>query len=276
MSTQKCAMERGLLINVDHPFVSVVRDFPTDAFIHMVFPSSRTEKKGKDLGFLRNTGVNQTNTLMRNGKFSQRIRPNLPDLPVLTATFAATLAKHRGNPQVYIRCMKSGLVLAHKRVRYHEPEHWKFGEEGNKYFRHATGQLYAISKDLATYISINQKVLHKYVNEDVSLGSWFIRLDVEHIDDRKLCCGTLPGASSFCDRYRVWKASSKEYVGAFVDLTHIECLSRICPSWASVDVRANGVNKGVGVSGLLGQVIHEKDMTSPIDYVLCVGHFRLK
>ncbi|GJT79588.1 alpha,alpha-trehalose-phosphate synthase [UDP-forming] 1-like protein [Tanacetum coccineum] len=44
----------------------------------------------------------------------------------------------------------------------------------------------------------------------------------------------------------------------------------------SVDVRANGVNKGVGVSGLLGQVIHEKDMTSPIDYVLCVGHFRLK
>jgi len=41
-------------------------------------------------------------------------------------------------------------------VRYHEPEHWKFGDEGNKYFRHATGQLYAISKDLATYISINK------------------------------------------------------------------------------------------------------------------------
>ncbi|GJS95344.1 alpha,alpha-trehalose-phosphate synthase [UDP-forming] 1-like protein [Tanacetum coccineum] len=41
----------------------------------------------------------------------------------------------------------------------------------------------------------------------------------------------------------------------------------------SVEVRANGVTKGVGVSGLLGQIIHEKDMTSPIDYVLCVGHF---
>lgn len=40
-------------------------------------------------------------------------------------------------------------------VKYHEPEYWKFGEEGNKYFRHATGQIYAISKDLATYISIN-------------------------------------------------------------------------------------------------------------------------
>jgi len=41
-------------------------------------------------------------------------------------------------------------------VKYHEPEYWKFGDEGNKYFRHATGQIYAISKDLAAYISINQ------------------------------------------------------------------------------------------------------------------------
>jgi len=41
-------------------------------------------------------------------------------------------------------------------VKYYEPEYWKFGEAGNRYFRHATGQLYAISKDLATYISENQ------------------------------------------------------------------------------------------------------------------------
>ncbi|EFH48581.1 hypothetical protein ARALYDRAFT_910954 [Arabidopsis lyrata subsp. lyrata] len=26
-------------------------------------------------------------------------------------------------------------------VKYHEPEYWKFGEEGNKNFRHATGQI---------------------------------------------------------------------------------------------------------------------------------------
>ncbi|MFS7984857.1 putative galactosylxylosylprotein 3-beta-galactosyltransferase [Helianthus anomalus] len=122
------------------------------------------------------------------------------DVHVNIATLGATLAKHRSNPRVYIGCMKSGPVLAHKGVRYHEPEHWKFGEEGNKYFRHATGQLYAISKDLATYISINQNVLHKYVNEDVSLGSWFIGLDVEHIDDRRLCCGTPPD----CE----WKAQA--------------------------------------------------------------------
>ncbi|KAJ1422940.1 Glycosyl transferase, family 31 [Sesbania bispinosa] len=69
---------------------------------------------------------------------------------------------------------------------------------GNKYFRHATGQLYAISKDLATYISTNQHVLHKYANEDVSLGAWCIGLDVDHIDDRRLCCGTPPGEDFSC------------------------------------------------------------------------------
>ncbi|XP_060209142.1 probable beta-1,3-galactosyltransferase 2 isoform X2 [Lycium barbarum] len=114
------------------------------------------------------------------------------DVHLNIGTLAATLATHRSKPRVYIGCMKSGPILAQKGVRYHEPEHWKFGGDGNKYFRHATGQLYAISKDLAAYISINRHILHKYANEDVTLGSWFIGLDVEHIDDRKLCCGTPP------------------------------------------------------------------------------------
>ncbi|KAI3680862.1 hypothetical protein L6452_35639 [Arctium lappa] len=41
----------------------------------------------------------------------------------------------------------------------------------------------------------------------------------------------------------------------------------------SVEVRANGVTKGAAISGILGQIIHDKDMKTPIDYVLCVGHF---
>ncbi|CAK7347062.1 unnamed protein product [Dovyalis caffra] len=114
------------------------------------------------------------------------------DVHVNLGMLAATLARHRSKPRVYIGCMKSGPVLSQKNVKYHEAEYWKFGEEGNKYFRHATGQIYAISKELATYISINQPILHKYANEDVSLGSWFIGLDVEHIDDRNMCCGTPP------------------------------------------------------------------------------------
>ncbi|KAG9153801.1 hypothetical protein Leryth_005919 [Lithospermum erythrorhizon] len=78
------------------------------------------------------------------------------DVHVNIGTLASTLSRHSLKPRVYIGCMKSGPVLAQKGVRYHEPEHWKFGESGAKYFRHATGQLYAISKDLATYISTNQ------------------------------------------------------------------------------------------------------------------------
>ncbi|KAH6780486.1 Galactosyltransferase family protein [Perilla frutescens var. hirtella] len=122
------------------------------------------------------------------------------DVHVNIATLGETLARHRRKPRVYIGCMKSGPVLSQRGVRYHEPEFWKFGDNGNKYFRHATGQLYAISKDLATYISVNKHVLHKFANEDVSLGSWFIGLDVQHIDDRRLCCGTHPD----CE----WKAQA--------------------------------------------------------------------
>ncbi|KAG1363632.1 putative beta-1,3-galactosyltransferase 8 [Cocos nucifera] len=77
------------------------------------------------------------------------------DVHVNLGMLATTLTRYRAKPRIYIGCMKSGPVLSQKGVKYHEPESWKFGEEGNKYFRHATGQIYAISKDLATYISIN-------------------------------------------------------------------------------------------------------------------------
>ncbi|XP_071691194.1 beta-1,3-galactosyltransferase 7-like [Rutidosis leptorrhynchoides] len=122
------------------------------------------------------------------------------DVHVNLGMLASTLDRHQLKPRVYIGCMKSGPVLSQKNVKYHEPEYWKFGEEGNKYFWHATGQIYAISNDLAAYISTNQRILHKYANEDVSLGAWFIGLDVDHIDDRNMCCGTPPD----CE----WKAET--------------------------------------------------------------------
>ncbi|XP_022844685.1 beta-1,3-galactosyltransferase 7-like isoform X3 [Olea europaea var. sylvestris] len=140
------------------------------------------------------------------------------DVHVNLGTLAATLARHRSKPRIYIGCMKSGPVLHQKNVKYHEPEYWKFGEEGNKYFRHATGQIYAISKDLAKYISINQPILHKFANEDVSLGAWFIGLEVEHIDDRNMCCGTPPQ----CE----WKAQAGNVCVASFDWT----CSGICKS----------------------------------------------
>ncbi|KAG9155025.1 hypothetical protein Leryth_012204 [Lithospermum erythrorhizon] len=148
------------------------------------------------------------------------------DVHVNLGMLGSSLARHQSKPRVYIGCMKSGPVLSHRGDKYHEPEHWKFGEDGNKYFRHATGQLYAISKDLATYISVNRHILHKYANEDVSLGSWFIGLDVEHIDDRSLCCGTPD-----CE----WKALAGNPCAASFDWT----CSGICKS----EERMNAVHQ---------------------------------
>ncbi|KAK9167816.1 hypothetical protein Scep_003007 [Stephania cephalantha] len=135
------------------------------------------------------------------------------DVHINLGTLASTLAKYRNKPRIYIGCMKSGPVLSQKGVKYHEPEYWKFGEEGNKYFRHATGQIYAISKDLANYIAVNSRILHRFANEDVSLGSWLIGLEVEHVDDRSMCCGTPPDcewktqAGSVCVASFDWSCS---------------------------------------------------------------------
>ncbi|GAB4846615.1 threalose-6-phosphate phosphatase [Ancistrocladus abbreviatus] len=41
----------------------------------------------------------------------------------------------------------------------------------------------------------------------------------------------------------------------------------------SVEVRAVGVTKGAAIDRILGEIVHSKPLTSPIDYVLCIGHF---
>lgn len=41
----------------------------------------------------------------------------------------------------------------------------------------------------------------------------------------------------------------------------------------SVEVRSVGVSKGAAIDRILGEIVHSKCMTTPIDYVLCIGHF---
>ncbi|XP_048332634.1 alpha,alpha-trehalose-phosphate synthase [UDP-forming] 1 isoform X1 [Ziziphus jujuba] len=41
----------------------------------------------------------------------------------------------------------------------------------------------------------------------------------------------------------------------------------------SVEVRAVGVTKGAAIDRILGEIVHNKGMKDPIDYVLCIGHF---
>ncbi|KAJ4835486.1 putative beta-1,3-galactosyltransferase 8 [Turnera subulata] len=156
------------------------------------------------------------------------------DVHLNLGTLTSTLARYRSKPRIYIGCMKSGPVLSQKGLKYYEPEYWKFGEEGNKYFRHATGQIYAISKDLAAYISLNSPILHRYANEDVSLGSWLIGLEVEHIDERSMCCGTPPD----CE----WKAQAGNVCVASFDWS----CSGICRSVERMKQVHNSCGEGEG------------------------------
>lgn len=51
-------------------------------------------------------------------------------MDIFAATLGAELARYRLKARFYIGCMKSGLFLLG--MRYHEPEYWKFGEEGGR------------------------------------------------------------------------------------------------------------------------------------------------
>ncbi|KAF8114851.1 hypothetical protein N665_0033s0041 [Sinapis alba] len=99
----------------------------------------------------------------------------------------STLAAHLENPRAYIGCMKSGEVFPEPNQKWYEPEWWKFGDK-KAYFRHAYGEMYVITHALASFVSINRDILHSYAHDDVSTGSWFVGLDVKHVDEGKFCC----------------------------------------------------------------------------------------
>jgi hypothetical protein len=64
-------------------------------------------------------------------------------------------------------------VYVNSDSKYYEPDHWKFGTEGNNYFRHATRQLYAVTRDLATYISANRWVVIMVCNTIYQISCLF-------------------------------------------------------------------------------------------------------
>ncbi|KAL2521188.1 Beta-1 [Forsythia ovata] len=223
-----CATDKNMFLSHVIPWRHVRSLDSSIAKLRMELPSTKNSRKIGNFENFSTIAVHPGSTEKRKMTFmvigintafsSRKRRDSVRETWMPRGTLAATLARHRSRPRIYIGCMKSGPVIYQKNVKYHEPEYWKFGEEGNKYFRHATGQIYAISKDLAKYISINQPILHKFANEDVSLGAWFIGLEVEHIDDHNMCCGTPPQ----CE----WKAQAGNVCVASFDWS----CSGICKS----------------------------------------------
>ncbi|XP_028069616.1 probable beta-1,3-galactosyltransferase 8 isoform X2 [Camellia sinensis] len=78
-------------------------------------------------------------------------------------------------------------------------------------------------------------ILHRYANEDVSLGSWFIGLEVEHVDHRSMCCGSPPD----CE----WKAEAGNVCVASFDWS----CSGICKSAERMKNVHNTCGEGDGV-----------------------------
>ncbi|KAL2544293.1 putative beta-1 [Forsythia ovata] len=111
------------------------------------------------------------------------------DIYVNIDALGAVLSSHLDKPRAYIGCMKSGEVFSQPSHKWYEPDWWKFGD-GKSYFRHASGEIFAISQALAQFTSINRLFLHMYSHDDVSAGSWFIGLDVKHVDEGKFCCSS--------------------------------------------------------------------------------------
>jgi len=115
-------------------------------------------------------------------KVDDDIAMNLPEL-------SAYLKTRGKQPNLYFGCMTSGQVLG-EGSKWHEPEKWRFGGAAS-YPRYASGQIYGVSRAVALYIGANQRLLHRYANEDVSVGVWLLGLDVEYLDEKRLCCDSL-------------------------------------------------------------------------------------
>lgn len=111
------------------------------------------------------------------------------DIYVNIDTLGAALASHLDKPRIYLGCMKSGEVFSEPSHKWYEPEWWKFGDK-KSYFSYASGEMYVISRVLAKFVSINRSILRTYAHDDVSIGSWFIGLDVKHLNEAKFCCST--------------------------------------------------------------------------------------
>jgi hypothetical protein len=48
--------------------------------------------------------------------------------------------------------------------------------------------VYGLSGPVARYIGRNGPILHRFANEDVTLGAWLVGLEVTHVDERRFCC----------------------------------------------------------------------------------------
>mmetsp|Transcript_13969 Transcript_13969/g.42127 ORF Transcript_13969/g.42127 Transcript_13969/m.42127 type:complete len:589 (-) Transcript_13969:1356-3122(-) len=114
------------------------------------------------------------------------------DVLVNLKALAAYLRERRTQGNLYMGCMKSGAVLSDRKYKWFEPDSWRFGDGADggapQYMRHASGQFYGVSAPVARYIKQTAPILHKYANEDITVGTWLLGLDVDYVNEKRMCC----------------------------------------------------------------------------------------
>lgn len=112
---------------------------------------------------------------------------------VIPQNLAAIVDSLKDKGNVYIGCMKSGPVITDTGNQWFEREHWRFGDAGDngerlQYPRHAKSHFYGFAAPVARYLARNKEILFAFSNEDVTIGTWLLGLDIEYIDEGLLCC----------------------------------------------------------------------------------------
>lgn len=98
---------------------------------------------------------------------------------------ATLLAKERTNSMTYIGCMKKGPVVTDPKMKWYESQGHLIG---NEYFLHAYAPLYILSAEVVgSLASARNNSLRMFSNEDVTIGSWMLSLNVHHEDNRAVC-----------------------------------------------------------------------------------------
>ncbi|KAL0320616.1 UNVERIFIED_CONTAM: putative beta-1,3-galactosyltransferase 14 [Sesamum radiatum] len=117
------------------------------------------------------------------------------------------LAKERPHSQTYLGCMKKGPVFTDPKLKWYEPLSNLLGKE---YFLHAYGPIYALSADVvASLVALRNNSFRMFSNEDVTIGSWMLAMNVDHEDSKQLCeadctpssiaVWDIPKCSGLCD-----------------------------------------------------------------------------
>ncbi|XP_015573160.1 probable beta-1,3-galactosyltransferase 12 [Ricinus communis] len=98
---------------------------------------------------------------------------------------ATLLAKERTHSFTYIGCMKKGPVITDPKLKWYE----KSGDLiGSEYFLHAYGPIYVLSADVVASLAASRNnSLRMFNNEDVTIGSWMLAMNVHHEDNRAIC-----------------------------------------------------------------------------------------